>query len=400
MKQTAITLMLAGGIALCSATPEDVVKMWKCPMPDPAKVGAGYEPVKGVIHAPVFKATRETGGYNHHAKIIHFKGKYYALWSNQKYAEDAPGQKVLYSTSEDGKKWTTCKNMFPSMHKEAPWGTSGINLSANKWVIQNGRLYARAWCGATIGRTDLHKTKIVQKHSRKYCFAVRKVYSHLYREVLPNGELGPIASFKPQELPKNILVRVVDAKKAYPELKHSKNLIKRTLGKVVKGSKRRLCEATPYQRKDGSHVVLFRDDNYSHRKWVTFSKDGKNWTPAKPTNIPDSPSATTSLTLKDGTVLLIGNHMAPEFDNPKRRHFGRDPLMVSVSKDGLNYTKSYAIRSGKQKYTVPRKVVRGRGGGAQYPDAIIVGDTVLVIYSHGKEDIWVSLFPVLALGIK
>ena len=395
MKKILLLTLMTGGVVSSGAVPADVVEMWKCPMPQKGVAGAGYKPVKGVVHSPVFKATMETGGYNHHAKIVHFKNKFYAMWSNHKYGEDGPGQKIYYSSSDDGKKWTPFKLLFSSMHKEAPWGNVGINLSAQKWLVQNGKLYAQAWCGETVGWSDRNRSATKKKRSKKFCFAVRKKYRPLFREVYPDGKLGPVASFRPEELPKDILVKVADAQKVYPGLQLEKSPLR--LGKLIKSSKRRMCEPTWFKNKDGEYVILFRDDSYSHRKWVAYSKDGKKWTALKPTNIPDSPSASISLTLDDGTILLIGNHMAPEFDKDKPRHFGRDPLMVSISKDGMNFTKSYAIRSGQQKYTVPKKVVRGRGGGAQYPCAIIVGNTVYVIYSQGKEDIWVSSFPISAV---
>lgn len=393
-----LAYLLAAGTVSVSAAEPQVVDMWKCPMPKVNVKGAGYPEINKVVHTPIFKATMETGGYNHHAKIIRFKDKFYAMWSNHKFAEDGPGQKVYYSTSADGKKWAPHKILFASMHKEAPWGNSGINLSANKWIVQNGKLYARAWCGATLAWTDKRKTARSKKHTRKFCFAVRKRYDYLYRAVNPDGKLGPIATYRLKTIPKDVLVKVENARKVYPELKIKKPAIQHY--RAMRMIKRRLCEGSSYQVPDGSYVALFRDDNYSHRKWVSYSKDGINWTKPQPTNIPDSPSATTNLVLKDGTVLLIGNHMAPEFDKDKPRHYKRDPLMVSVSKDGKTFDKSYALRSGQQKYTVPRKVVRGRGGGAQYPDVILDGDTVYVIYSLGKEDIWVSSFNLKDIGAK
>ena len=77
-----------------------------------------------------------------------------------------------------------------------------------------------------------------------------------------------------------------------------------------------------------------------------------------------------------------------------------DPLMVAVSPDGYKFTRAYAVRCGKQKYTIPRKAVHGRGGGGQYPDIVVVGDKAYVIYSMGKEDIWVSSFNLKDIGIR
>jgi len=120
--------------------------------------------------------------------------------------------------------------------------------------------------------------------------------------------------------------------------------------------------------------------------------EGQTWPTAQPTDIPDSPSLSDTTVLDDGTALLVGNQMAPELDNPERRHYGRDPLTVSVSRDGYRFDRVFALRCGTQKLRVPE--VRGRGGGGQYPSAVAHGDTLYVLYSMGKEDIALSLVPL------
>ena len=74
------------------------------------------------------------------------------------------------------------------------------------------------------------------------------------------------------------------------------------------------------------------------------------------------------------------------FDDPHvTRHYRRTPLTVSVSLDGYTFTKAFALRCGAQEYRVPD--VKGRGGGGQYPDALIHNGELHVLYSMGKEDI-------------
>ncbi|HAI13784.1 MAG TPA: hypothetical protein DCM28_18905 [Phycisphaerales bacterium] len=88
--------------------------------------------------------------------------------------------------------------------------------------------------------------------------------------------------------------------------------------------------------------------------------------------------------------------MATAFDNAdKRRHYGRDPLVLSVSNDGYRFTSAYALRCGKQQYRVPN--VKGRGGGPQYPNLSVYGDKLYVMYSIGKEDIAVTIVPLSAI---
>ena len=389
-------LMLSFTTRAASLPPPDaseVVHMWTSPKPDLSKPGAGYPAMPGAEHHLIFSATAETGGYNHHAKIIRFGDRLYAMWSNQKYAEDGPGQKVLYSVSTDGRTWSPAQPLFPSLHPEGNWDKSGINLSANGWYVWKNRLFARTWCGATVAWESLDKTSRAQKHDPKHIFPVRKVYDYLYREVKSDGRLGPVFSRHPEELPQDILYPVAAADRVCPGFVPETNPLKYNQATV--GYARRLCEPTCYRAPDGTYAALFRDDSFSHRKFVTFSADGIKWSKPAPTDISDSPSASDSLVTSDGAILLIGNHMAPVFDKVEPKHYGRDPLMVSIGRDGKTFPVTYALRSGKAQFKVP--AVRGRGGGAQYPMAIIDNDRVMVIYSMGKEDIWVSSFPLAAI---
>lgn len=152
-----------------------------------------------------------------------------------------------------------------------------------------------------------------------------------------------------------------------------------------------LTEVSYHEGRNGDWICLARDTQFSHRMYAAFSDDqGVTWSLARPTNIPDSPSLTTSVTLSDGTVLLIGNQCATDFDNPTTpKHYGRDPLVVSVSTSGYVFSNPQALRTGQQTFRIPD--VSGRGGGAQYPSAIVVSDKLYVAYSMGKEDIWVSI---------
>ena len=152
----------------------------------------------------------------------------------------------------------------------------------------------------------------------------------------------------------------------------------------------RLAEPTVYRAADGKYVMLLRDSHYSHRMYATVSPDGRSWDPAVPTDIPDSPSLTTNVMLDDGTVLLVGNQMAPTFDNPEEiPHYERDPLMVSVSPDGYRFERAFALRCGLRPWRVSPYEVIGRGGG-QYPSAIVHDSTLYVLYTMGKEDVWLS----------
>jgi len=227
------------------------------------------------------------------------------------------------------------------------------------------------------------------------------------RELRADGVLGPI--FRPQHTKLKGLAFAAHGSDD-PEVKDLAVPFRRTPAEFPRGCPKAieghpLCERTVWRAPDGKIVLLARDDTYSHRMYVSiYDEEAKKWPPAYPTNIPDSPSKTTNVQLEDATVLLIGNQMAPEFDNGGKarhrrvRHYGRDPLTVAVSRDGYHFTKVFAFRCGQQQFRVPRRQVLGRGGGAQYPDALVRNGTLYVLYSMGKEDICFSWVPIEELG--
>ncbi|OVE78813.1 hypothetical protein BVY01_04345 [bacterium I07] len=146
-------------------------------------------------------------------------------------------------------------------------------------------------------------------------------------------------------------------------------------------------------------MCLLRDEEFSKRVYVSIEIPTGAWIPAMPTDIPDCPSLSTTVSLDDGTVLLVGNQVAPKFDNPdEKKRYTRDPLTVSVSSDGYVFERAYALRTGVPEVRVPGVEGRGSGGG-QYPSAIIHNGTLYVQYSMRKEDIWISVVPLSDLGV-
>ncbi|MBN2293305.1 MAG: exo-alpha-sialidase [Pirellulales bacterium] len=158
-----------------------------------------------------------------------------------------------------------------------------------------------------------------------------------------------------------------------------------------------MCEPTTYRRGDGVLVRLYRDEGpsdflYSHCLYASLSRDnGKLWTKPAQTNIPDSPSRSSAGNLPDGRCFIVGNQVAEPFSKRIHKHYTRDPLVISVSRDGKSFDFSAAIRAGAPNI---RARGSGKGRGYQYPATEIVGDDLWVLYSVGKEDIAISRVPL------
>jgi len=363
--------------------------------------------LEGATYTEVYHATPETGGYSHHAKLTVHDGVFYAMWSNHPKGEDAPGQFVRFSVSRDGKTWSAPQRLFPpygdirGFHETGPYGF------AAHWVAVEGKLYGIMQLLDFVGFANSDRSSVQDRQDGQHGLMVRDDLGRVARSVDPSGSdtaLGPILRLPGSKalMATEPLAKEIDptneAQRATAEALRAILAARIPAGERTAVDTKRPCEPVYYRARDGRHVCLLRDDEYSHRMYVSVSDDGKAWPAAQPTDIPDSPSLSDAVVLGDGTVLLIGNQMAPKFDNPGEiNHYGRDPLMVSVSADGYRFTRAYALRCGRQAYRVPN--VGGRGGGGQYPSGLVYNGRLYVLYSMGKEDIWISSVALRDLGI-
>lgn len=117
-----------------------------------------------------------------------------------------------------------------------------------------------------------------------------------------------------------------------------------------------------------------------------------NWSAATATTIPDSGSRACVAPLPDGRIFMVGAQIPT----------GRDPLVLSISHDGLNFSKAFALRHCAHPPCQPRFGGKGKVPGFQYPAAMwrldaAGGPEIIFSYSINKEDIGLSKFPLAVL---
>jgi hypothetical protein len=109
-----------------------------------------------------------------------------------------------------------------------------------------------------------------------------------------------------------------------------------------------------------------------------------SWSTPEYTNIPDSHSRTCTSSLPDGRIYMVGAQLTG----------GRDPLVLSISSDGLVFDHAWAVRAHAPPIRYPGNA---KGPGFQYPGGLYVNGTLFVSYSINKEDIAVTWLPISTL---
>jgi predicted neuraminidase len=121
----------------------------------------------------------------------------------------------------------------------------------------------------------------------------------------------------------------------------------------------------------------------------TWSNDnGQTWSDLKLLELPNNNSGTDAVTLKNGTHLLVYNHVLPPGDLAKGP---RTPLNISVSKDGIHWNAALILEDSKiSQYSYP-SIIQSNDG------------MVHVVYTWRRERIkYVKIDPskLVALPIK
>jgi len=123
------------------------------------------------------------------------------------------------------------------------------------------------------------------------------------------------------------------------------------------------------------------------------------WSTPQISSLPDSGSRTCAARFPTGAdavgVYLVGNQIEK----------GRDPVTLSVSKDGVTFDRHWSVRYTNQSASIeeggscPRWVGHAKGCGFQYPGAMIdvAHQRMIVSYSIGKEDIALTVFPLTSI---
>jgi hypothetical protein len=155
---------------------------------------------------------------------------------------------------------------------------------------------------------------------------------------------------------------------------------------AVRGDTIDYCEGSFFQTDDSAIYMMLRTAASIHGTrpagWlaVTVSRDrGETWSEPQLTDYTDCSSRFHFGRLPDGRYFGLS---CPD---PKG---ARTPMILATSKNGVQFDRHYVL--GESHKPTPRLEGRNKGGAYGYPSLDIGHDSLYIIYSTGKEDIWAS----------
>lgn len=310
----------------------------------------------------VVSDVRDSDGVNQHNYLVHYDGKYWAMWSDGPGVEDRVGQRVKFATSPDALTWTEPEYLTPVPPNSAPDSPLYNTRSKDgyRWIsrgfwVRDGELLALASLDEAAGffgeSLEIHAFRHDKDAGQWTDLGV--VYDNAINnfppKIIPTGEW--MMSRRTFDRHVHFLVGGVTAFnewQSYP---------------VVFYGDEELAAEEPYwwQLPDRNLMALFRDNNRSGYLFRSFSTDnGRTWSPPVKTNFPDATSKFNGLQMSDGRYVLVSNA------NPEKR----DPLVLSLSDDGMAFTKMGYLTGGRW---------------IDYPHVIEHGGHLLVAFAGWKK---------------
>lgn len=343
--------------------------------PDAEQLGLKQIPSERTL---LYQPTEDGHKFCHHANLVVFRSEMYCMWSNGLEHEDAPGQRVFYCRSTDGREWTE-----PTLLTEHNVGDG--YCVAGGFLVDGERLIAfYTGTGASNFHPDTALLARTTTDGRNWSEPLRITEGFFIDGPwrLPGGRMFLAGEH-------------VGARRESGRMRLLSTSMQDGLGGWEESSiavqplnNFGYTEPCPFLRPDGTLILPFR--NYSGYLYAsTSSDDGRTWTDPVQTDFPDSLARFSCGNLPDGTAFMISN------SSPKR--LDRSLLTIALSSDGVTFDRAWLVRGEptEQRFSGKHKI-----NGWQYPHALIWNSELYIAHSINKEDVGVTRIALENLGVK
>jgi hypothetical protein len=331
--------------------------------------------------------------YSHHPHLVFFRDRYYAIWSNGRRDEDAPGQRVLIASSGDFLHWTEPIPLIDTLQGrrgEQVLTAAGFHQHDDQLVAYAGSYEYRPECLDENGRrrpgdqghVNTTLQAVTSRDGRNW-----SAPTDLRLPIIPNhgpqrtasgrlivcGNISFPYTDDPSGLrdwhmtgiyPASMAAGIVDDSESFWQVQS------------IAGWPNGLCEGSFLQTDDGILHMLLRTNR--ERLWATESADdGATWSSPWPTDFSDNATKFHFGRLPDRRFYYVG---CPD-PEPRGQ---RSPLVLSLSDDGVCFDRHFILADDRTPYE-QRAAGMHKGGDYGYPHTLVHDGCLHVIVSRRKE---------------
>ena len=351
----------------------------------PAPMGSAVVPKLKVERAWVY-VPQNNWFYSHHQSIVHYRDRFFAIWSNGLFDEDSPGQRVMCSYSKDFHHWSAPKQLAaPAFYRK---DTLNVLTAAGFHVYKDTLV-------AYFGEYSPHKENT--ELSALYTTDGDHWSSPIKLNVPVNPNHGPQPTHSGRLIISGNFVfpysddpsglRGWKITSFYPDSLYKEDNPDTFEKPSISMGYPPLCEGSFFETADHVLHMMLRstDDGWKGHLWLTESRDdGANWSSAAETPFTDNDSKFHFGRLANHDFYYVG---IPDTLNRSKR----SPLVMSLSRDGIHFNRHFLIAD------EPYKLIKAglwKEGEYGYPHSLVYNGFMYIIISRMKESVEVIRFPI------
>lgn len=340
---------------------------------------------EGLETVTVWKADDDSDHYCNGVCLVGYKGKLYCQWQSSAKDEDAPDTRVMYAVSENGgRTWSEPIELVQDIAVDGVASDDTAYCSSGGWFAAEDQLiaYINVWPGIDprggftyymasqdgVNWSDPQPVTMADGSPMKAIFEQDP-------HVLASGRIVNSAHFQ-------------DGLIICPIYTDDPNGIsgwkKGDFTASGSGTTSTEMEPSLFVQDDGTIVMIFRDQNSSYRKILSYSlDDGVTWSKPQQSEMPDARTKQSAGNLSDGTAFMAGSPVTNSL---------RSPLAVVLSADGKTFDTAFLLRSNESD---PELIYEGKAKrkGFHYCKSTVYDGYLYVGYATNKEAVEISIVP-------
>ena len=331
----------------------------------------------------IFEPNDKTDHFSNGAVMTVFKDVFYCQWQSSAKDEDSEDTWVAYSRSEDGKNWSQPMVLSESLDNgyctSGGWWKSGDTLVAyiNQWPSNVKPKGGFTYYKMSIDGINWTKKKLLLKFDGKPLKGVFEQDPHQ----LANGRIINAAHFQPGLIVSPIYTDDPMGISGWIRANFKNISIKKDVSREI--------EPSSFLQSDSTIVMIFRDQNSSHKSIASVSFDrGENWSMPIVTNMPDARSKQSAANISSEISYIVNNPIQSK---------SRMPLVVTLSRGGEFFDTAYSLRKAGNNIQAMRFEGKYKKLGYHYPKSIIWKNHLYVSYTTNKEDVEYTKVPLSSL---